>query len=240
MYGFIWRKKWLFSGTNILVAIFMTSVSMAAEIEKLELPDGAKQLDPEQSLWIDTKQSQVILNAKVVLREGVLEMFACTEGTKEHESVISVEPKAFLIHTALLAIGAEPGQPVQFEPKFIPPSGDPIKIVLNWIDEKGKQQTAIAQEWIRKVKTKKQMQLPFVFAGSGFYTIPDTGRQRYLAEKGDLFCVSNFGSAMLDVPIESTQSNEGLLFEPFTERIPIIDTTVQVVLSVDKAKEAGR
>ena len=219
----------------------MTTVSIGAEAEQLELPDGAKQLDPEQPLWVDTKQSQVILNAKVVLREGVLEMFACTEGTKEHESVISVEPKAFLIHTALLAIGAEPGQPVQFEPRFIPPSGDQIKITLNWIDDKGKRQTATAQEWVRKVKTKKQMQLPFVFAGSGFYTVPDTGRQRYLAEKGDLFCVSNFGSAMLDVPIESTQSNEGLLFEPFTERVPKLNTPLQVVLSVDKAsKEAGK
>ncbi len=219
----------------------MTTFSIGAEVEQLELPDGAKQLDPEQPLWVDTKQSQVILNAKVVLREGVLEMFACTEGTKEHESVISVEPKAFLIHTALLAIGAEPGQPVQFEPRFIPPSGDQIKITLNWIDEKGKRQSATAQEWVRKVKTKKQMQLPFVFAGSGFYTVPDTGRQRYLAEKGDLFCVSNFGSAMLDVPIESTQSNEGLLFEPFTERVPKLNTPLQVVLSVDKAsKEAGK
>ena len=218
----------------------MTTFSIGAEVEQLELPDGAKQLDPEQPLWVDTKQSQVILNAKVVLREGVLEMFACTEGTKEHESVISVEPKAFLIHTALLAIGAEPGQPVQFEPRFIPPSGDQIKITLNWIDDKGKRQTATAQEWVRKVKTKKQMQLPFVFAGSGFYTVPDTGRQRYLAEKGDLFCVSNFGSAMLDVPIESTQSNEGLLFEPFTERVPKLNTPLQVVLSVDKASKEAR
>ncbi len=213
------------------------SIVCAGDIDKLVQPDHAKQLDPDQSLWVDAQGSQVFLNAKVVLREGVLEMFACTEGTKEHESVIAVQPKAFLIHTALLAIGADTGSPVQFEPKFVPPRGDKIKITLNWIGKDGKLQSAIAQEWIRTIDDKKQMELPFVFAGSGFYTNPDTGRQRYLAESGDLFCVSNFGSAMLDVPIESTQSNEGLLFEPFTERIPKVGTEIQVVLSVDEANQ---
>ncbi len=41
-----------------------------------------------------------------------------------------------------------------------------------------------------------------------------------MAESGDLICVSNFTTAMLDIPIESSQSNEGLMFEASTGKIP--------------------
>lgn len=232
--------KWLL----IILLLVSPTQGMAKDLAlpglAMPAPEGAKQLAPDEEIWVDAKQKRVYVNGRVVLREGVLEMFACPKGTKEHESVIAVKSKAFLIHTALLAVGAEPGKPVQFEPKFIPPHGTEIDITIVWFQEAGDGQekrlkSAKAQDWIRNVDTKEAMQLPFVFAGSGFWTDPDTGKQRYLAEAGDLICVSNFGSAMIDVPIESTQSNEGLLFEPFTERIPPEETPIRMVLTpVDK------
>jgi hypothetical protein len=42
---------------------------------------------------------------------------------------------------------------------------------------------------------------------------------------------------MLDVPVQSTQANAELWFEPFTERIPPIDTPVRLILSVAKEGE---
>jgi len=51
-----------------------------------------------------------------------------------------------------------------------------------------------------------------------------------MAESGDLICVSNFPTATLDVPVKSSQANEELLYEPFTERIPPRDTKVRLVL----------
>ena len=51
-----------------------------------------------------------------------------------------------------------------------------------------------------------------------------------MAEAGDFICVSNFTTATLDVPIESSQSNEGLLFEANTDRIPELGTPVRLVL----------
>ena len=70
----------------------------------------------------------------------------------------------------------------------------------------------------------------WVFAGSGFWTDPQTGQKHYQAEGGDFICVSNFPSAMLDLPIESTQANQGLLFEAFSKRIPPLGTRVRVIL----------
>src|SRR5688572_18857985 len=110
-----------------------------------------------------------------------------------------------------------------------------------WLDKEGKRQKVRAQEWIRELRTKKQMELPWVFAGSGFWLDEESGKQYYQAEAGDLICVSNFSTAMLDVPAESTNANAGLFFEAFTERIPPLGTPVRLVLTpVLPAKDAKK
>ena len=204
----------------------------AGDARSVPPPAHTVRLDPDQPVWVDVARRRVAVDGRICLREGVLEMFACPAQTKEHESVVAVDSSGFLLHTALLAAGAEPGKPARFEPKFQPPEGPEIEVSVEWVDKSGKPQAARAQSWIRNSETGEEMQMPFVFGGSGFWVDPDSGRQRYLADSGDLICVSNFGTAMLDVPVESTQSNEALLFEPFTERIPPLDTPVRVWLTV--------
>ncbi|HEX4413997.1 MAG TPA: YdjY domain-containing protein [Lacipirellulaceae bacterium] len=174
-------------------------------------------------------EKTVLVDGQICLREGMLEMFACTKNTKEHEAIVSADTKAFLVHTGLLALGAEVGHPAQFQPVFKPAAGTEIDVLVRWKDEHGKDRSARAQEWIKDLKTKKEMTYPFVFAGSAFWTDPDNGKKFYQAEGGDFVCVSNFGTAMLDLPVESSQSNDELEFEAFTERIPPIGTAVRLV-----------
>ena len=83
--------------------------------------------------------------------------------------------------------------------------GREIDVTVEWRDEQGKPQTAKAQDWIRDLKTGKAMTYPWVFAGSRFWTDEETGKQYYQAEGGDFICVSNFGTAALDIPVESSQ-----------------------------------
>jgi hypothetical protein len=70
-----------------------------------------------------------------------------------------------------------------------------------------------------------------VFAGSSFWTDPADGTEYYQADGGDLICVSNFPTAMLDLPVESSQSNEALLFEAFAGRVPPRGTAVELIFS---------
>lgn len=201
-------------------------------------PAGWKRLAPDAPVWLDEKNKRVILDGEVCLREGFLEMFACLRGTKEHESLVSVPTKAYIVHAGLLAAGAEAGEPVRFRPEYRPPTGTEIEIYLVWRDAEGKDHRVRAQEWIKNVKTGKAMELPFVFAGSGFWKDPESGQQHYEAESGDFICVANFPSAMLDVPGESSQSNEALSFEAFTENIPPLKTKVRLVLTPKRKKAA--
>jgi hypothetical protein len=189
-----------------------------------------KRLLPDSDVWIDSKNKQVVMQGEVCLTRGPLEMFAVTKGTKEHEAVVAVNTKAYVVHSALLALGARSGSPVKYEPKFTPPTGAKIDIWVYWTDDKGKQHKARAQDWVKDVKTKKPMTYPWVFAGSGFYVDEATKKQYYMAEAGDFICVSNFPDAMLDIPIESTSDNDDLMYEAFTDNIPPRGTKVTLVL----------
>ena len=58
----------------------------------------------------------------------------------------------------------------------------------------------------------------------------ETGKRHYQANGGDLICVSNFPTATLDLPVQSSQANSDLLFTAFTEKIPPRGTKVRRVL----------
>lgn len=188
-------------------------------------------LSPEYEVWIDKEQKRVVLGGSVCLREGQLEMFACLAKTKEHESVVAANTKAFLVHAGLMAVGAEPGHPAQFRPQYQPAEGTEIEITVYWSDPQGMRHQARAQEWLKNVKTGGEMKETWVFGGSGYWVDRETGQRFYQAEEGDFICVSNFVTAMLDLPVESSQANSALLFEANTAKIPPRGTRVSLVLT---------
>jgi len=202
---------------------------------------GLQRVTKDYDIWIDPKRKAVIVDGQVCLREGTLEMFATHKGGKEHESVVAVNARPQFVHAALLAVGAKVGTPVKFDPEYKPATGQIIDIFVLWKNEKGENQKVRAQEWVKHLKTEKPMPYNFVFAGSGFWK-DDDGKEYYYADGGDFICVSNFPSAMLDLPVESPQANAELLFVANTEKIPPKGTKVRLVLipRVEEKKEAGK
>ena len=276
-----------------------------------EAADKLVPLNKSATVLLDKTGKRVLVKAKVVLREGLLEMLLCKTHTKEHESILAFEGQAYLIHAGLLAIGARPGTPVSYlDGETKPPTGQRVDVFLQWKDEKGKLHREPAQKWIRHAThryyveklqsppagfklpedselrydarhkeliwygpmTEKQrdeflgysadeeyqaavkkmfqqgqsrpMKAHWVFAGSSYLVETDEdGRQvrHYQAEGGDVICVANFPSALLDVSIESTATGEtNLLFEAWTERIPPLETevTLELVPAVEKGEPA--
>ncbi len=202
----------------------------------VENPENLEKLDPEKPVWIDQTVGRVVMVGQVCQTNVPLEMFACLRDTKEHESIVAVDVKAFVVHAGLLAIGADPGHPVKFDPEYAPAAGSEIEVTLHWKDQDGKVQTARAQDWIIDTKTQKPMAHRWVFAGSGFWEDEQTGRKYYQAEGGDLICVSNFSTAMLDLPIESSQANDALMFMADPKAVPPRGTPVTLVLTVGKVQ----
>lgn len=204
-------------------------------------PENATAMPKPDRVWVDAKNHLVYVDGYISLREGYLEMFACLTNTKEHESIVAAQTRAKTVHAALLAVGAVPGHPVRYQPKFSPAAGTEIDVEVRWLDDAGKWKSVRAQDWIRNLRTKKMMTESWVFAGSGFWKNEETGNEHYMAETGDFICVSNFTTAMMDLSIESSQSNDGLLFvaEP-KAGIPPLGTPVRLVLTPKLEKKDAK
>ncbi len=182
-------------------------------------------------LEIQGDRRRVVLQTSVCLRQGQLEQFLTRQRTKEHEAILAVDTDASIIHAALVAAGAEPGKPVQFRPTYKPASGTTIKIHLRY-EQNGKSIEVPAQKWVRDSKTKKDLDQDWVFGGSFLMRdqLEPDKKPYYAANDGDVICVSNFETAMLDLPIESSKNNDDLSYEANTERIPPLETPVLVIL----------
>jgi len=192
-------------------------------------PAAAKRVRIGKNVYfekLDGDRRRVVVEATVCLREGLLELFLCRKRFKEHEAILAADIDARDIHKGLLLTGAKPGSVMKYVEKngqyeVIPPKGQRIKVTVEY-EDKGKRVSIPAQKWIRHIKTKKDLDLDWVFAGS--LLIPDNEDKNkpplYAANGGDVICVSNFESALLDLPVKSSKDNPELMFEPHTERIP--------------------
>jgi hypothetical protein len=194
-------------------------------------------LSPTDAVWVDRPRGEVVVGGLITLDRGVIEVFACPRGSKEHESIVATDAPARLVHAALLAIGLEPGAPVSYDPDYVAARGPVVHVRMRWRDAAGLLQERPAQELIRNTRTGDPLEADWVFAGSVFWRDPADGREYYQGDGGDLICVSNFPTATLDLPIESSQANDALLFEAFAERVPPRGTPVEIVLSA-RAGEA--
>lgn len=201
------------------------------KLPRYQDPPGCTRLSPKFNVWLDKPNKRLVMVGEVCQTAGPMEMFACLQRTKEHESIVAVPTEAFIVHAGLVALGAEPGGPVQFRPEYKPPRGTEIGVSVYWSDAQGGRRQARAQDWLMHVQTGQPLEHPWVFAGSGFWTDPLTKERHYQAEEGDFICISNFPSAMLDLPVESSASNAALLFEANPDKIPPKGTPVTLVLT---------
>jgi hypothetical protein len=190
-----------------------------------------------KNVWIETEgdKRRIIVSAEVCLREGQygLECLLCRQLTKEHESILAMDADARVIHAGLEAAGAKPGSPVKFNPKYVPASGTVIKVTLQY-EQKGKTVRVPAQQWVVNGKTKKDLEHDWVFAGSMFYKNPldpEAPETYAAAAEGSAICVTDVPTAMLALPISSTNDPDlGRAYQPNTDRIPDVGTKVEVIL----------
>ena len=214
----------------LVFAITLMMGQQPPEPRPAEPPAGALEPGPDwkplgRALWFDPAHKELIIRAKVVLRQGPLEHLVCLKGTKEHEAILATEAQPRQIHAGLLLTGAEPGHPVRFIPKFEPPTGTSIAIEVMW-KTGDKTSRADARRWLKDEKTRKPLAEDWVFAGSELFMEPVTKKMVYAADEGDLITVANFGSSILDLPFASSASDADRVFSADPEQVPPLGTEV--------------
>ncbi len=192
-------------------------------------PDKLVRLDPKEPVWLDMEHKQVVLLGETCKAGYPLEFFA-TYANRAYESVLSVNVTPHVVHAGLLRVGAKSGHPARFQPEFSPPTGTEIAIEVRWKDPQGKVQSARAQDWVRNIKTKKALDVNWVFAGSMFVKDETTGQEFYVADHGEMICVLSSPGAMLDLPMLGYGALEARSFEAFAEHLPPEGTPVTLLL----------
>lgn len=115
----------------------------------LKTLQGATGLNPNETAFLNLADKKVFLKTRVACNDCPLEMLVCTAGSKEHESVLSFDGKAYVVHTALLAMGLKPGRPVAFSPEFTPPEGPELDLKVHWRTKQGQVKSVDAKKWMR-------------------------------------------------------------------------------------------
>ncbi len=214
--------------------------------KKVDKPVGQKPLVPAKEVKVGKNvyvqffkdgNRRVVVDSYVCRRTDFLEQLLCRKLTKEHEAVLAADVDAKTIHAALLAAKATAGSPVVFDP-YKAAHGTKIAVSLQY-KWKGKEVVVPAQQWIKNLKTKKIMKYKYwVFAGSKIYPPQQKGEKPYYAANdGDIICVANFATALLDLPVRLPKDNSELVFAANTEVIPPKKTKVRVILQPILEKE---
>ena len=194
----------------------------------------AKLVKVGPNIVADLGKKTVTLNAAVCLRNGALEGLLTRKGKKEHEYLLSGDFDARNLHAALLLIGAKAGSPAQFVPKPKPASGSLILVRLRY-KKAGKAITVKAGDWIKTAKGAKKLTSEFVFGGSKMVPNPEgKGPPYYIANYGDVVCLCNIDSALMDLPFASPKALDDRVYSIDTDAVPAMGTAVEVVFTVVK------
>ena len=194
---------------------------------------AGKVVEFQPGLRIDFAALTVEADAVVVLRQGPLELLACSVGTREHESILAVRNRPLHLFQALGLIGLEPGSPVRYDAQqqAIPASGSPVAIHIRYPDA-GRSHTVPATEWLVEPGTAEPpVGLRWVLAGS--FGLDDG---RFAADlEGTVVCLVDFAAALVAVDAAHTASNDELWLAARTDHIPAVGTRCTLIFTAAAA-----
>jgi hypothetical protein len=190
-----------------------------------------------EGIRIDWQKQIVELDATICLRQGALELFACSPHTKEHESIVVIHARPLHIFEALGLIGLTPGAPPSYDPatdRSTPARGDKVRIEVATSDA-GQERVFGIHEWMRSSKDGQPMApRDWVFAGSR-----KLENGHFAADsEGTLICVVDFDTALIALPESHTSDDAELWLEANTERIPPRGTKCVVRISPAQPRRA--
>jgi len=196
----------------------------------------AKRVPFAAGVVIDWRVPLVELDARVVLREGPLELLACSPGTREHESILQVPAKPFHIFQAMGLIGLKPGQPVHYDAKkksWLAASGDALSLRIEYDTSVGRCAVP-CQWWFVDLKGQQftgkmpvLQPINWVFAGSHTYE----GKRFGADMEGTIACVVDFDSALIAVGARHSADNDQLWLGARPSAIPPIGTACKLLIS---------
>jgi len=213
-----------------------------------DAPRGIRDFAP--GVRIDWEYMTVEIDGEVVLREGPIELLACSPQTREHESLLVVKARPLHILQAMGLIGLGPGSPVRYDEKtarWSPASGESLELRIRCDGVDGGRPIP-ATAWLAETKSGKlPAKVDWIFAGSR-----TVAGGRFGADlEGTVACVVDFDTALISPATQHSADNEELWLKANTEAIPPRGTqctllvrsayrpTLEVEIAADAALRLG-
>ncbi|RJP36379.1 MAG: hypothetical protein C4547_07450 [Phycisphaerales bacterium] len=194
-----------------------------------ETGPGGKRVAFAPGVTLDWGRKAVEVAGVVVLREGPLELLACSPRTREHESIIRVDARPVDIFKAMGLVGIEPGKPVRYDEEkdaWLPPVGEAVDLRIVY-EHAGRRRAVAAADWLLDVHRKAPPEgVEWVFAGSMVFEGGEFGA----TVDGTVVCVVDFSTALIAISGLHTAANESLWLAANTEAIPPLGTECALVI----------
>ncbi|MBE3070302.1 MAG: hypothetical protein IMZ66_08705 [Planctomycetes bacterium] len=213
-----------------LALMAVASAAPAAETPT-EAPAPAKDviIRTLPGIVVDTKAREVRLEGTVCLQRGALELFVCSQNSREHESVIVVKAKPSHVTFALSLLGLAPGKPgfATEGGAFSPPAGEMLDVAARFKGPDGKDVEVPAWRLMCLAGSDEGLDraIEWVYVGR-----PEEAAMRAADREGTVVCLSNFTEAVIDVPFESTSVNASLLYMANPKVVPPRGTPVELII----------
>jgi acylphosphatase len=108
--------------------------------------------------------------------KGAVEYLICAPGGKEYETVFVCPLDLQALYAAFIKIGLRPGKPARDDDgKYILPSGDGVRIFIEWNDGQAKKRARAESFVYDSVRNKPLQDVDWAFTGSREAKHPQTG-----------------------------------------------------------------
>jgi len=194
----------------------------------------------------DTDKKRItglVVPGLILVNRGLVELFGCGEGGKEHETVIRLETNIQALDLALTSAGFQRGELPKKTDLTIAGQGSRVLILVQWLDKDGKLVTHRSEDLVISMRRNAPMpRVGWTYVGNWMEVADPTSpkgdkKHKILAATGTRSIVTTFRdrSAILDNPLE--EAVDDTLFGANYMLLPKGGTPVRVIFRSPTAAE---
>ncbi|HLY11493.1 MAG TPA: YdjY domain-containing protein [Planctomycetota bacterium] len=185
----------------------------------------------------------VVVPGVVLVTKGLVELFGCGDGGKEHETVVRLDSNVQALDLALTSAGLKRGKLPSKPDLSLPDQGSRVLVLVQWVDKNGKIVTYRSEDLLVSIRRNAPMpRVGWTYVGQWMEVADPTSPKgdkthKVLAATGSRSLVTTFRdrSALLDNPLE--EAVDDTLFGSNYMILPERGTPVRVILRAPTAAE---